>query len=142
MMELCNAVSKFDCKTEHDRAVVSEALKFAVQILSPITPHICEKLWCRLGGEGTLVGRAWPSMVDEALEVSQVELVVQVNGKVRGKILVPGMRAKKPFCWRPKKMKMCYEVLTTKPLGRRYWFLGVWLIWLFQVEMIFRKLLF
>ena len=90
VMELCNAVSKFDCKTEHDRAVVSEALKFAVQILSPIAPHICEKLWCRLGGEGTLVGRAWPSMVDEALEVSQVELVVQVNGKVRGKILVPG----------------------------------------------------
>ena len=90
VMELCNAVSKFDCKTEHDRAVVSEALKFAVQILSPIAPHICEKLWCRLGGEGTLVGRAWPPMVDEALEVSQVELVVQVNGKVRGKILVPG----------------------------------------------------
>ena len=90
VMELCNAVSKFDCKTEQDRAVVSEALKFAVQILSPIAPHICEKLWSRLGGEGTLVGRAWPPMVDEALEVSQVELVVQVNGKVRGKILVPG----------------------------------------------------
>ena len=90
VMELCNAVSKFDCKTEHDRAVVSEALKFAVQILSPIAPHICEKLWSRLGGEGTLVGLAWPPMVDEALEVSQVELVVQVNGKVRGKILVPG----------------------------------------------------
>ena len=90
VMELCNAVSKFDCKTEYDRAVVSEALKFAVQILSPIAPHICEKLWSRLGGEGTLVGRAWPPMVDEALEVSQVELVVQVNGKVRGKILVPG----------------------------------------------------
>ncbi len=90
VMELCNAVSKFDCKTEHDRAVVSEALKFAVQILSPIAPHICEKLWSRLGGEGTLVGRRWPPMVEEALEVSQVELVVQVNGKVRGKISVPG----------------------------------------------------
>ena len=90
VMELCNAVSKFDCQTEHDRAVVSEALKFAVQILSPIAPHICEKLWSRLGGEGTLVGRAWPPMVEEALEVSQVELVVQVNGKVRGKISVRG----------------------------------------------------
>ncbi len=90
VMELCNAVSKFDCKTEHDRAVVSEALKFAVQILSPIAPHICEKLWSRLGGEGMLVGRRWPPMVEEALEVSQVELVVQVNGKVRGKISVPG----------------------------------------------------
>ena len=42
VMELCNAVSKFDCKTEHDRAVVLEALKFAVQILSPIAPHIPE----------------------------------------------------------------------------------------------------
>ena len=88
-MELCNAVSKFDGETEQDRAVVSEALTFAVQILSPIAPHVCEKLWSRLGGEGMLVGRAWPPMVEEALEVSQIELVVQVNGKVRGKILVP-----------------------------------------------------
>ena len=90
VMELCNAVSKFDVETEQDRAVVSEALTFAVQILSPIAPHVCEKLWSRLGGEGVLVGRAWPPMVEEALEVSQIELVVQVNGKVRGKILVPG----------------------------------------------------
>ena len=90
VMELCNAVSKFDGETEQDRAVVSEALTFAVQILSPIAPHVCEKLWSRLGGEGMLVGRAWPPMVEEALEVSQIELVVQVNGKVRGKILVPG----------------------------------------------------
>ena len=89
-MELCNAVSKFDGETEQDRAVVSEALTFAVQILSPIAHHVCEKLWSRLGGEGMLVGRAWPPMVEEALEVSQIELVVQVNGKVRGKILVPG----------------------------------------------------
>ncbi len=90
VMELCNAVSKFDVETEQDRAVVSEALTFAVQILSPIAPHVCEKLWSRLGGEGILVGRAWPPIVEEALEVSQIELVVQVNGKVRGKILVPG----------------------------------------------------
>ncbi|MFL2526062.1 MAG: leucine--tRNA ligase [Candidatus Azotimanducaceae bacterium] len=90
VMELCNAVSKFDVETEQDQAVVSEALTFAVQILSPIAPHVCEKLWSRLGGEGVLVGRAWPPMVEEALEVSQIELVVQVNGKVRGKILVPG----------------------------------------------------
>ena len=90
VMELCNAVSKFDGETEQDRAVVSEALKFAVQLLSPIAPHICEKLWVRLGGKGMLVGRAWPKMVEEALEVSTVELVVQVNGKVRGKILVSG----------------------------------------------------
>ena len=79
VMELCNAVSKFDGETEQDRAVVSEALKFAVQILSPIAPHICDKLWSRLSGEGTLVGRAWPPMVEEALEVSQICQQIHVS---------------------------------------------------------------
>ena len=88
VMELCNAVSKFDCQDDADRSVVCEALKISVQVLSPIAPHICEILWERLGGPGSLVGHPWPEIVEEALAASKIEMVVQVNGKVRGKIEV------------------------------------------------------
>ena len=88
VMELCNAVAKFESQDDGDRAVVSEALKISVQVLSPIAPHICESLWERLGGTGSLVGQPWPEMVKQALETSKIEMVVQVNGKVRGKIEV------------------------------------------------------
>ena len=88
VMELCNAISKFEPRKPSDRAVVAEALKISVQVLSPIAPHVCENLWSRLEGKETLVGRPWPKMVGEALESSTVEMVIQVNGKVRGKIKV------------------------------------------------------
>jgi len=87
-MELSNAVSKFDCQDDADRSVVCEALKISVQVLSPIAPHICEILWERLGAPDTLVGHPWPGIVEEALAASKIEMVVQVNGKVRGKIEV------------------------------------------------------
>ncbi len=88
VMELCNAVGKFTPATESDRAVVTEALRTAVVVISPIAPHIAEALWPVLGKQGSLVGFPWPQMDDSALTQTSVELVVQVNGKVRGKVQV------------------------------------------------------
>ena len=88
VMELCNAISKFNGEQESDRSVVAEALKIAVQILSPIAPHICETLWNQMGEPSTLVGHPWPEVDVQALATSKVEMVIQINGKVRGKIEV------------------------------------------------------
>jgi leucyl-tRNA synthetase len=60
-----------------------------VKLLSPITPHICQTLWSALGGEGALVDVAWPAADPAALERDSVELVLQVNGKLRGRVVVP-----------------------------------------------------
>lgn len=86
VMELCNAIGKFNSITPNDRAVVAEALQHAVLIISPIAPHIAHELWNTLGVDSALVAESWPEIDEQALTVSTVEMVVQVNGKVRGKI--------------------------------------------------------
>jgi leucyl-tRNA synthetase len=87
--ELVNQVSKTEAQTEADRAAVREALRSAVLVLSPIAPHVTQALWSALGGEGLLLETSWPEVDESALVQDTLELVVQVNGKVRGKIEVP-----------------------------------------------------
>jgi leucyl-tRNA synthetase len=86
VMELCNAIGRFNPATPNDRAVVAEALQHAVLVISPIAPHIAHELWNALGADTALVAESWPQVDEEALTVSTVEMVVQVNGKVRAKI--------------------------------------------------------
>ncbi len=90
VMELLNALYKFNDDTEQGRAVVQEALESAVLLLAPIVPHICHQLWRELGGlANAVVDERWPGVDDAARAVDEVELVVQVNGKLRGRISVP-----------------------------------------------------
>jgi leucyl-tRNA synthetase len=89
VMELCNAMSRRELHDSQGRAVLQEALEAVVKLLSPITPHICQTLWSALGGEGALVDVAWPAADPAALERDSVELVLQVNGKLRGRVVVP-----------------------------------------------------
>jgi leucyl-tRNA synthetase len=84
--ELVNAVSRFTPANDQDRAAIREALRTAVLVLSPIAPHVTQQLWQDLGEEGLLVAARWPAVDPSALVQDTVELVVQVNGKVRGKV--------------------------------------------------------
>ncbi len=86
--ELVNLVSKTEAANDADRAAVREALQTAVLVLSPIAPHVTQSLWAALGGTGLLVEAGWPAVDESALIQDTLELVVQVNGKVRGKIEV------------------------------------------------------
>ncbi|MDH3747049.1 MAG: leucine--tRNA ligase [Gammaproteobacteria bacterium] len=85
-MELLNAVNKFGDHSDIGRAVVRESLDAVVLMLSPIVPHICDALWQALGHATPLVDQPWPAVDEAALERDLIELVVQVNGKLRGKI--------------------------------------------------------
>jgi leucyl-tRNA synthetase len=87
-MELLNAVNRFEDFTSQGRAVQGEALEAVVLLLSPITPHICHVLWHVLGHETALVDVRWPAFDESALQQDMVEIVVQVNGKLRGRIKV------------------------------------------------------
>ena len=87
-MELLNAINKSDDDSEQGRAVAREALKAVVLMLSPIVPHICDALWQAMGYSVPLIDERWPDVDEAALEQDSVELVVQVNGKLRGKITV------------------------------------------------------
>ena len=88
VMELMNAVAKVNNDSEQASAVIQEALEMAVLMLSPITPHISHELWKVLGHDEAVVNVAWPQVDKSALVQDKVELMVQVNGKLRSKISV------------------------------------------------------
>ncbi|MBM7709102.1 leucine--tRNA ligase [Enterococcus lemanii] len=70
-------------------ALPYEYLEGFVQLLAPITPHIGEELWAILGHEESLTNVAWPTYEEAALVEDEIEIVVQINGKVRSKLMVP-----------------------------------------------------
>jgi leucyl-tRNA synthetase len=88
VMELCNELGRHPTEHSGDRAVVDEGLRAVLQLLWPITPHLSEHLWQALTGEAFRES-LWPEVDDTALSRDELEIVVQVNGKVRGKISVP-----------------------------------------------------
>ncbi len=88
IMELMNAIAKLDDDSEQAQAVIHEALDMVVLMLSAITPHICHALWQALGHQEAIVNVAWPEVDESALVQDKIELMVQVNGKLRSKIMV------------------------------------------------------
>jgi leucyl-tRNA synthetase len=87
-MELVNAVAKFESKDDTDKAVVKHALKTVVLLLSPVAPHICQELWQLSGQSELVVDATWPIVDQAALTQDEVLIILQVNGKTRGKIEV------------------------------------------------------
>ena len=88
VMELLNDVAKHNSAETQSVAVRHEALTSAVLLLSPIAPHICHALWQALGHSESVADARWPAVDEKALVRSSITLVLQVNGKVRGKIEV------------------------------------------------------
>jgi leucyl-tRNA synthetase len=88
VMELLNGLAKFPQSDAQDRAVMQEALEIAVIGLSPIIPHVTHALWHALGHSQALIEETWPTVDAAALETSSVDMVIQVNGKLRGRISV------------------------------------------------------
>jgi leucyl-tRNA synthetase len=89
VMELLNALGRFDGRSPQGRAVMQEALEYVVLMLAPIVPHVCHRLWHELGHADAVVDARWPDVDTQALLRSTIEVVVQVNGKLRGRVTVP-----------------------------------------------------
>jgi leucyl-tRNA synthetase len=91
VMELSNHLSRFEDRSPQGRAALDEGWKAIVRLMAPVTPHICEVLWQQLGEPEALTATAWPVADESARERSAITLVVQVNGKLRGRVtLAPG----------------------------------------------------
>lgn len=88
VMELLNAVGKYEVREAQDRALIQEVLEGAVLILSPIVPHICHVLWQELGNTTAIVDERWLTADPRARMAESVEVVVQVNGKLRARLKV------------------------------------------------------
>jgi leucyl-tRNA synthetase len=88
IMELLNTVQKAPLEQPLDRAIMQEALDAMVLMLAPITPHLSEVLWQQLGHHNDIIHAPWPQPDEQALVAASMTVVVQVNGKLRGKVVV------------------------------------------------------
>ncbi len=92
IMELMNAVEalKVDAgSSEQCRAVYRETIESLVILISPFAPHIAEELWGELGHPPSVLKAAWPQVNEKALARDEVEIVIQLNGKIKGREVIP-----------------------------------------------------
>lgn len=92
-MELLNTLTKFSDQSENATAIRQETLEIIVLMLYPIVPHICQQLWQGLGKTED-INRIWPELDKSALVQDELQMIVQVNGKLRGKIMVASSASK------------------------------------------------
>ena len=96
-MELVNEIYSLKDKlieSEEGRFALSSAFSTVLTVLSPIAPHVCEELWTALGYEGGLANVAWPEFDESAMVTDEILIIIQVNGKMRGKLSVPAAATK------------------------------------------------
>lgn len=89
VMTLMNVLEKAPQATAQDRALLHEGLEAVTLLLAPITPHICHELWQQLGHADAVIDAGWPVLDESALVQDSLQLVIQVNGKLRGQIDMP-----------------------------------------------------
>lgn len=89
LMELINDLYKYKELDDRNDAVIKEAIEAVVVILAPFAPHLGEELWLMIGKEASVFDIGWPDYDKSAIQLDEVEIIVQVNGKVRNKINAP-----------------------------------------------------
>jgi len=88
VMELSNDLIKYEQSDESNKEVCNEGLKAMLKLLSPIAPHITQELWTALGNNNLIMNESWPIVDSEALIETKKEIIVQINGKLRGRIII------------------------------------------------------
>lgn len=96
--ELVNALYAFvngkKQYSEKEKAVLSYSVKTLIKLIAPLVPHLSEELWSILGGKGSIHTSEWPKHNEKLLTADEIQIVVQVNGKVRDKLLLPANLSK------------------------------------------------
>ena len=89
IMELVNELYKYKQLKNVNMPLLDKAIKSTILVLSPFTPHICEELWSDLGEKSRIYNALWPEYDETALVLDEVEIIVQVNGKLKDKLTMP-----------------------------------------------------
>ena len=89
IMELVNEMSKHKESEYRNSALLAAALDNLIIVFSPFAPHICEEMWEMVGHDDFVYSEPWPEYDEAALQMDAVEVVFQLNGKVKAKINVP-----------------------------------------------------
>ena len=94
LMELINEMYKYKELDTRNDGIIKEGIETIITILAPFTPHMGEELWEMIGKEGSIFDISWPEYDEKALVKDEVEIVVQVNGKVRAKLSIDANMSK------------------------------------------------
>jgi len=86
VMELTNQLGKYEDQSEQGRLIMQEALEAVALLLSPMVPHVSHRLWSALGHNGAVIDVTWPECDEDAMVKDSIQMVVQVNGKLRAKL--------------------------------------------------------
>ena len=89
LMELLNSLTKYDSLENKNVIVFKNAFKTLIQLLAPCAPHFAEEIWEILGSKGSIFNSKFPECDESALVLDQVEVAVQINSKMRAKLMVP-----------------------------------------------------
>lgn len=88
LMELFNEISGYEDAANEDTGVLRFSIKQLIVLISPFAPHIAEELWQQLGHKDSILREEWPEWDEEIAREEEIELVIQINGKVRGKVMI------------------------------------------------------
>ena len=94
IMELTNQLNSYREVKDKNKALLKLAIEELLILLSPFSPHICEELWQSIGNQGSIYLQSWPKYDPEALVLDEVEIVVQISGKVKERLRVPANASK------------------------------------------------
>jgi leucyl-tRNA synthetase len=97
IMILVNDLYKYKVETEINKALLKNAIDSLILLLSPFTPHICEEMWNQLGHKDSLYHEAWPKYDKNAIIKDEIEIVIQINGKVKERIMVTSGLSQEEF---------------------------------------------
>jgi leucyl-tRNA synthetase len=94
IMELTNQLNSYREVKDKNKALLKLAIEELLILLSPFSPHICEELWQSIGNQDSIYLQSWPKYDPEALVLDEVEIVVQISGKVKERLRVPANASK------------------------------------------------
>ncbi len=89
LMELINEISSFNPESNEDKSAVVTAIRNMLLMLAPFAPHVCEELWEAIGSTPSIFAQPWPEWDEALAKENAIELVVQVNGKLRARLTAP-----------------------------------------------------
>ncbi len=87
-MELANEITAFEPASDEDLSVLKFSIENLILLLSPFSPHIAEELWEAAGNNPSVFEQPWPEWDEEAAKEEEIEMVVQVNGKLRARVMI------------------------------------------------------
>ena len=88
VFEIVNAISKFNVNSKEDEHAISECLLILIRVIEPMIPHLAEECWSLVGGQSSLTNEPWPEINNKYLEDDEATVVIQINGKRRGEVVV------------------------------------------------------